>query len=254
MTGVRKVAVVAGGTGGIGRAICLALAADGFDIAFSYRRNGDGAKSLSEQIAAIGRNAEGSSLALDNPDTVAEFMAWAVQRFGSVNTAIYAAGPELSLKSIADLTTKEWSDVIDVDVKGSFYFFSNALPHLREAGNGSLVAIVTSAVERVPSYDILSAAPKAAIEMLVRGIAKEEGRRGIRANCVGPGWVGGGGMGARLMQTTLTAEYLEKTLKIIPLRKFGEPEDIANAVAFLVSDKAKYITGQTIAVDGGMQI
>jgi NAD(P)-dependent dehydrogenase (short-subunit alcohol dehydrogenase family) len=253
MSEVSKVALVAGGTGGIGRAICLALAADGFDIAFTYRNNSEGAKSLAAEIAAMGRSTVSASLALEDADAVAEFVAKAAQQFGGINSAIYAVGPDLKLKSIADLTAKDWSDVIDVDVKGSFHVFSSALPHLRKT-RGTVVAIVTSAVERVPSSDILSAAPKAAVEMLVRGIAKEEGRRGIRANCVGPGWIGGGGMGARLMETTLTKEYLEKTLKFIPLHKFGEPEDIANAVAFLVSDKAKYITGQTIAVDGGMQI
>jgi NAD(P)-dependent dehydrogenase (short-subunit alcohol dehydrogenase family) len=249
-----KVAVVAGGTGGIGGAICLALAADGFDIAFTYRNNREGAKELSDQIARLGRKAEADSVSLEDSSAVDKFVANAAQSLGGINSAIYAAGPHLELKSIGDLTAKEWSDVIDVDVKGSFHLFSSALSYLRKAGNGTVIAVVTSAVERVPSHDILSAAPKAAVEMLVRGIAKEEGRRGIRANCVGPGWIGGGGMGARLMQTSLTQEYIDKTLKLIPLRKFGEPADIANAVSFLISDKAKYITGQTIAVDGGMQI
>lgn len=249
-----KIAIVAGGTGGIGRAVCLTLAREGFDIGFTYRNNRDGARTLSEQIIAMGREVESASVALEDADAVAEFVARVVEKFGSINSAIYAVGPDLKLKPIADITAKEWSDVIDVDVKGSFNLFSSALPHLRKAGDGTVVAVVTAAVERVPSLDILSAAPKAAVEMLVRGIAKEEGRRGIRANCVGPGWIAGEGMGARLMETSLTQDYIDKTRKFIPLRKFGAPEDIANAVAFLISDKARYITGQTIAVDGGMQI
>lgn len=254
MSTINKVAVIAGGSGGIGRAICLALAADGFDIAFTYRNNHEGAKSLSAQITGMGRRAESASVALEDADAVADFVSGAAKNFGGINSAIYAVGPDLKLKPIADISPREWSDVINVDVKGSFNLFSSALPHLRKTGDGTVVAVVTAAVERVPSLDILSAAPKAAVEMLVRGIAKEEGRRGIRANCVGPGWIAGEGMGARLMETSLTQDYIDKTQKFIPLRKFGAPEDIANAVAFLVSDKAKYITGQTIAVDGGMQI
>jgi NAD(P)-dependent dehydrogenase (short-subunit alcohol dehydrogenase family) len=254
MPSLNKVAVVAGGTGGIGRAICLTLAAEGFDIAFTYRTNHQGADSLAGQIAALGQRVQSASLALEDAEAVASFVANVAQTFGGISSAIYAAGPDLKLRSIADLTAKDWSNVIDVDVKGSFHLFSSALPHLRTAENGTVVAVVTAAVERVPSHDILSAAPKAAVEMLVRGIAKEEGRHGIRANCVGPGWIGKSGMGARLMDTSLSQSYIDKTLKSIPLRKFGEPQDIADAVAFLISTKAKFVTGQTIAVDGGAQV
>src|SRR6476619_6733784 len=118
-----KVAVVAGGTGGIGGAICLALAADGFDIAFTYRNNREGAKELSDQIARLGRKAEADSVSLEDSSAVDKFVANAAQSLGGINSAIYAAGPHPELKSIGNLTAKEWSDVIDVAVKGAFHLF-----------------------------------------------------------------------------------------------------------------------------------
>ena len=95
--------------------------------------------------------------------------------------------------------------------------------------------------------------PKAAIEMLIRGVAKEEGRYGIRANCVGPGWVNAG-LGKAVLDNEFPPEHVERIKKSIPLRKFGEPEDLAEAVVFLLSSRAKFITGQSLAVDGGGQL
>lgn len=101
----------------------------------------------------------------------------------------------------------------------------------------------------MPARDICSAAPKAAIEMQMRGLAKEEGRNGIRANCVGPGWVDAG-LGQTVINNELTQEQVEHIRRTIPLRRIGRPEEIAEAVTFLLSSKASYITGQSLAVDG----
>ncbi|MNE66024.1 2-(S)-hydroxypropyl-CoM dehydrogenase [compost metagenome] len=124
---------------------------------------------------------------------------------------------------------------------------------MKKAGGGAYVAVITAAVERVPVRDICSAAPKAAIEMLMRGVAKEEGRFGVRANCVGPGWIDAG-LGREVMRTELTEEHIEQIRRSIPLRRIGQPEDIAEAVVFLLSSKASFISGQSLAVDGGMQL
>ena len=99
----------------------------------------------------------------------------------------------------------------------------------------------------------MSAAPKAAIEMLIRGVAKESGRFGIRANCVGPGWINAG-LGKAAIQDKLDDKTRESTRRLVPLQRFGEADDIAWAVLFLVSRQASYITGQSLAVDGGLQL
>ena len=101
--------------------------------------------------------------------------------------------------------------------------------------------------------DILSAAPKAAIEMLVRGIAKEEGRYGMRANCVGPGFIDAG-LGAELLNREGGEKFTEMVRRSLPMKRFGSGREIADAVVFLLSSKASYITGQSLAVDGGLQL
>jgi NAD(P)-dependent dehydrogenase (short-subunit alcohol dehydrogenase family) len=124
------------------------------------------------------------------------------------------------------------------------------LPHLR-ASKGSIVAVTTAATRRYPVRDGLSAGTKGAIEALVRAIAAEEGRFGIRANCVGPGMLTDG-MAERLMSSgDLDAAALEVTKRNIALRRFGNAEDIAEAVCFLASDRADFISGQMLDVDGG---
>jgi NAD(P)-dependent dehydrogenase (short-subunit alcohol dehydrogenase family) len=115
------------------------------------------------------------------------------------------------------------------------------------------VAIITAAVDRYPARDALSAVPKAAIELLIRGLAKEEGRHGVRANCVAPGWIDAG-VGQHMLQHELSADAAARVVKSIPLRRLGTPEDVASITRFLLSSAAGYISGQTIAVDGGMQV
>jgi 3-oxoacyl-[acyl-carrier protein] reductase len=127
------------------------------------------------------------------------------------------------------------------------------LPYLREA-TGSVVAITTAATRRYPIRDGLSSGPKGAVEAVVRAIAAEEGRFGVRANCVGPGMLTDG-MAARLIASgELDEAALEVTKRNIALRRFGEAVDVAEAVCFLASDRARFITGQMLDVDGGYTI
>ncbi|MEN2977777.1 SDR family oxidoreductase (plasmid) [Tistrella bauzanensis] len=249
----RKSVLVAGGTGGIGHAVCTALAADGFDVAFTYGRNHDGAETLAAELAAAGARHVYRAVPLEDAAAVAAFADHVADILGRIDAVVYAAGPNLSLKPISALAPAEWSHVIDVDVKGAFHLVAATLPHLRRQPSSAMVAITTAAVARVPKADILSAAPKSAIETLFRGIAKEEGRNGIRANCVGPGWIDGG-MGRRVVAAQFTPAKLDRLLAGTPLGRMGTPRDVAAAAAFLLSDAAGYITGQSLAVDGGLQL
>lgn len=253
MTAAKGPVLVIGGSGGIGRAICARLAADGHDVAFSYNANKAAADEVAQAIQDCGRRAEAVAVDITDAAAVKAFVDGAATRLGPPSAVVYAGGPSLHMKLIADLTPDDWSRVIDVDVKGCFHLIWASLPHLKAAKSSTIVAVVTAAVDNVPKRDIMSASPKAAIEMLIRGVAKEEGRNGIRANCVGPGWIDAG-LGRQVMEMELGGEQVERIRRAIPLHRFGKAEDIAEAVVFLLSPGAAYITGQTIKVDGGLSL
>lgn len=247
----KKVAIVAGGSGAIGQEICRNLAEAGYDVALTFRANAAAARAVEERVQSLGRLSFSKSVALEESDDVKQFVDEAAERFGQLNSVVYAAGPHLEFAFISAIKPSDWKRVFDSDVNGCFNLLSAALPHLRKCGNGAVVAVTTSATEKVPVQDILSAAPKVAIEMLIKGIAKEEGRYGVRANCVGPGFLTSGIGGEILQADAIVTENIRRQ---IPLKRFGNATEIASAVTFLLSENASYISGQSLAVDGGLQL
>lgn len=247
------VAIVAGGSGGIGSAICAALAGAGSHVALTYRSRKDAADAVVTAVEACGREALAMQVDHADADAMKVFVDTAADRFGRVHSVVYAAGPHIPMKFVNAITPAEWKGVFDADVNGAFNLVWASLPHLKAGGGGAFAAVITAAVEKVPLRDICSAAPKAAIEMLMRGIALEEGRYGIRANCVGPGFINAG-LGGDLIKTPGIESWVEGLRRMLPMKAFGEAQDIADAVLFLLSPRAKYITGQSLAVDGGLQL
>ena len=247
------VAIVAGGSGAIGGAICRALAAAGSNVALTYRSNQPAGEEVVASIGKQGVRGEATQLALEDGEAVVAYVEGVAGRFGRIHSVVYAAGPPLPVGYASAINPVDWKRVFDLDVNGCFNLVSATIPELRKHRAGALIAIITSAVEKVPVQDILSAAPKAAIEMLIRGIAKEEGRYGIRANCVGPGFINAG-MGAELLAREGFEGFTETLRRSLPLKRFGAAVDIANAAVFLLSSQANYITGQSLAVDGGLQL
>jgi NAD(P)-dependent dehydrogenase (short-subunit alcohol dehydrogenase family) len=245
-------ALVVGGSGGIGAAICRALAAAGSNVVLTYRSNVKKAQEVEREVKAAGRDVASFALDLTDPSAVRKVVEDAIARFGHLHSVVYAAGPSIKYLYINEITHSEWARVIDADVNGFFNLVEATLPHLRERRGGSYLAVVTAAVDRAPPRDILSAAPKAAIEMLVRGIAREEGRNGIRANCVGPGLIAAG-LGISTVNEH-TQDYVERMTKAVPLKRAGTAEEVANVAVFLCSAQASYVTGVTIPVAGGLQL
>lgn len=240
------VAVVAGGSGGLGRAVARLLAERGSRVAFTYHRNVTAAASLSAELTG----ATAHRLDLTDPSACADLAATVAAELGGVHTLVYAAGPHVPMVHLSRVSPTQLKEQLDTDVAGFFNLVHPMLPLLR-ASAGSLVAITTAATRRYPVRDGLSAGPKGAVEALVRGIAAEEGRFGVRANCVGPGMLTDG-MAERLIGS---GELDERSLGVargnIPMRRFGTAADIAELVAFLASDRAGFISGQCIDVDGG---
>ncbi|MEU2597276.1 SDR family oxidoreductase [Streptomyces hirsutus] len=246
--GERPQVLIAGGSGGLGSAIGRSLARDGWKVTLSFRNNPERAEKVASQLRADGHQADTVQLDLTNESSVRAAVDGVT---GPLKGVVYAAGPSIPLGHISKQPVARFASTVHADVVGCYTLVHTAIPRLRES-QGVVVALSTLAVHRYVNKDVLSAAPKAAVETIIRGVASEEGRFGIRANCVAAGLIEGEGMWNELLER---GDYNEQMLAAargeIPLRRFGTPEDIGNAAAFLMSDAARWITAQTLTVDGG---
>lgn len=243
------VALVIGGSGGIGSAICRLLSSRGSNIAFTFNKNLDKAKALQEEIKEQKKLCIAESINLTDESQVDQFTESLLDQ-GGIHTFIYAAGPTVPQLHLSKINPAQFSEHLHQEVNSFFVTVSSAIPQLRDQ-SGSITAVTTAATNKYVIKDGLSASPKAAVEMLIQGLAKEEGRYGIRANAVGPGMLNDG-MAENLMER---GDYSQKDLDVatanIPLKHYGNASDIAEAVCFLASPRANYISGQILNVDGG---
>lgn len=247
-------ALITGGSGGIGRAICIKLAELGSDVVLTYRTNQEAAENVVDLIRTLGRRASALQLDTADEESVKRCVNKVATHYGGLHTLVYASGPDLPMTHISRTPPSQFRDHLLQDAAGFFSLAHSAIPHLRDS-RGSVVAIHTAGLRRYPTKDILSVAPKAAVEAIIRGLAREEGRFGVRANGVGVGGVEAG-MHWRLRESGhYSPEALEVLSRNRSLPYAGHAEDIAEAVAFLASPRSsRYITGQTINADGGYAI
>lgn len=240
-------ALVVGASGGLGRAIAHTLLDRGSRLAATYRTPGSTA--IAELLARAPQT-RSYQLNLSNADASKDTIAAVVSDLGGIHTLVYAAGPHVPMVHLSQIHPDQYRHQLLEDAAAYFNIVHHALPHLR-ASKGNIVAVTTAATRRFPVRDGLSAAPKSAIEATTWGLAAEEGRFGVRANCVGPGMIEDG-MSQRLIASgDLDQRALDAARAHIPLGRFGTASDVAEAVCFLASDRARFISGQKLDVDGG---
>lgn len=246
----RGAGLIIGGSGGIGSAIARGFAAAGVTLAITYRHNEDAANAVADEIRSGGGTCSVHRVELCDLESVRACMDGLVAEHGQIHTVAHAAGTHIDQPYVSQVTPEQWRNTMDWDVNGFFHVVHAALPHLRES-KGSIVFVSSAGLKRFPPGDVLSVAPKGAIEALMRGIAREEGRHGVRANNVAVGVVDAGMFPKLVERGELSQGWIDAAIRNTPLRRFGKPEEIADAAVFLASTRARYITGQTLFVDGG---
>ena len=240
-----RVAIVTGGTRGIGLAIAKRLASDGFDLLVTYRGDEEVARAAADELQSTGRRIELQAADISDADGAGLTIETAMQKLGRIDALINNAGitrDGLMMRMSED----DWDDVLDTNLKGAFLTSKAAIRPMLRQRSGRIVNL-TSVVGLVGNAGQANyASAKAGLVGLTKSLAKEVGSRGITVNAVAPGFID-----TRL--TDVLPEDLKTTLlKQTPLGRFGSPEDVAGAVSFLVSPDAVFITGHVLTVDGGL--
>ena len=240
-----KNALVTGASIGIGRSITIQLAEEGYNVAVNYAGNREKAEAVVEEVKAKGVESLAIQANVANGDEVKAMIKEVVNQFGTVDVLVNNAGITRD-NLLMRMKESEWDDVIDTNLKGVFNCIQKVTPQMLRQKSGSIINLssVVGAVGNPGQANYV--ATKAGVIGLTKSAAKELASRNITVNAVAPGFI------VSDMTDALSDDLKDQMLQQIPLARFGEDTDIANTVAFLASDKAKYITGQTIHVNGGM--
>lgn len=243
----RPVVVVTGGSRGIGRAVVTRLARDGFDVAFCYRSDASAADQTVKEAAASGSRVVAYQVDVADADAVRAFIAAVEADQGAVHALVTSAGV-VSDNPLVLMRDEQWRDVIATNLDGTYNLCRAVVFSLMKRHAGTIVTLSSVAGVGGNATQSNYAASKAGIIAFTRSLAKELGRYGIRANSVAPG----------LIETDMTAgladEVKQRILGQVPLGRFGTAEEVADLVSFLVSDRAVYISGQVLGIDGGLAV
>lgn len=241
----QKVALITGGNTGIGKTIALTLAQDGFDILLNYVVMEDEAMKVKAEIESMGRQCTTLFADVSDYSAVEAMMKEAFAAYGRIDVLINNAGITRD-QLMLGITEEEFDKVIDVNLKGVFNCMKHAARKMLKQRSGKIINMASVVGIMGNTGQVNYSASKAAVIGMTKTIAKEFAPRNIQVNAIAPGYI------QTAMTDKMNEEAKEKLMEKIPLKRLGQPEDIANAVSFLASDKANYITGQVLVVDGGM--
>ncbi|MEU5607607.1 3-oxoacyl-ACP reductase FabG [Streptomyces sparsogenes] len=241
----QPVALVSGGSRGIGRAAALRLAQDGYAISFCYRSDEESARQLGKELAELGAGSLAERLDIADGDAVRAWVTRTERALGPITVAVASAGITRD-KPMLMMSDQDWRAVLTTNLDGASNVCRAVLFPMVKRKSGSIITLSSvSGVYGNPGQGNYSAS-KAGMVAMTRALAKEVGRYGIRANAVAPGMIETDMTGA------LSGDQRDRAVAAIPLGRFGTAEEVAEAVSFLASDKAAYITGSVLQIDGGI--
>jgi len=244
---VGRTAIVTGASRGIGRGIAMQLARRGCNVAFNYSKNAEAAGHLVAEITSMGRIANGYQLDVRSLDAAEEMVKEVKEKFGRIDYLINNAGVTRD-QLLLRMSEEEWDEVVDTNLKGAFCFSKAVIRIMMRAKFGSILNITSvSGLVGMPGQVNYSAA-KAGLIGFTKSLAKEAVGRNITVNALALGFVDTD------MTKLIPQEYKSTLLKSIPMGRFGTVEEVAKIAAFLLSDDARYITGQVLKIDGGLTI
>jgi 3-oxoacyl-[acyl-carrier protein] reductase len=236
----RGCAFVTGSSRGIGAAIARALADDGWAVGVNYRADRDGAERVAREIRTFGGRSLVIQADVSDAHAVERAFSTLQDAYGPVLVLVNNAGVGV-LSLVADSELDEWRRVIDTNLTAAYLTMRRALLGMLRARYGRVVNVISAAAHRAIPGQASYAASKAGVEGLTRTAAIEVARRGVTVNAVAPGWI----------DTDLAREAPAMSADMIPARRMGKPEEVAACVCFLASERASYVTGSTLFVDGG---
>jgi len=240
-----KVCFVTGGSRGIGRAIVLAMAKAGADVAFTFQRSGEQAETLAVEVRGLGVRCRACQANVASPEEMAQATKLVQEEFGPITILVNNAGINRD-KSFLKMTRSMWDEVMRVNLDGVFFTTQLVADEMVGAGWGRIINI-SSIVGQTGNYGQTNyAATKGAIISFTESLARELARKGITVNAVAPGFI------ETDMVSGMPEAALSQVRAMTPMGRLGKPEEIADAVVFLASPRASYVTGQVLGVNGGM--
>ncbi len=239
--------LITGASRGIGRAAALRFAAEGYNVGINYYRSREAACSLVREIAAMGGNAEALPADVSDPAQVKDMLLRVRSSLGRVNVLVNNAGTAF-FGLLTETSDAEWARILNTNLSGAFYCARGVLPDMIDSQRGCIINVASMWGQTGASCEVAYSASKAALIGFTKALAKEVGPSGIRVNCVSPGVINTD------MNASLSPADLAALKEDTPLCRIGVPADAAEAIFFLASDAATFITGQTLGVNGGFVI